>query len=287
MQEEQFRLFARLEDKDWWFVARRNILLDLLSAHLPASMDKTVLEIGMGTGGNLRALAERYRCVGIDTSALAVKLCKQRVPSALVLHGNAATDFPEEIRHADAILLLDVLEHVMQDGQLLSDVVGHMRVGAQLLIAVPAERRLWGPHDLALGHYRRYDLARLRESWKGLPVTEQVLSYFNARLYPLARLVRWITRRTGRPCGHAGTRFRMLPAPINWLLRRVFNGESKRLLDLLEGKRETGYSRGVSLVALLRRDPDATPRGREGHSLDGRHSQGILVRESRNGPASA
>ena len=258
MEEEQFRLFARLEDRDWWFVARRNIFLDLLSAHLPASMDKTVLEIGMGTGGNLRALAERYRCVGIDTSALAVKLCKERVPSALVLHGNAAADFPEEIQRADAILLLDVLEHVMQDWQLLSDVVGHMHVGAQLLIAVPADWRLWSPHDRALGHYRRYDLARLKESWKGLPVTELALSYFNARLYPFARLMRWITRHAGRACGVAGTEFRMLPAPINWLLRRVFNGESERLLDLLEGKRKTGYSRGVSLVALLRRDPDST-----------------------------
>ena len=38
---------------------------------------------------------------------------------------------------------------------------------------------------------------------------------------------------------------------LNMLLRMIFSGESSVLLDLLDGKRKKGYSKGVSLVAVL------------------------------------
>jgi hypothetical protein len=42
---------------------------------------------------------------------------------------------------------------------------------------------------------------------------------------------------------------------VNRVLEKVFVGESGVLVDLLKGKRLTGYRTGVSLIALLRREP--------------------------------
>ena len=44
-----------------------------------------------------------------------------------------------------------------------------------------------------------------------------------------------------------------------WFVERVFAGESKRLVDLVRGRRSKGYRRGVSLMALLRRQEGAVP----------------------------
>jgi hypothetical protein len=41
----------------------------------------------------------------------------------------------------------------------------------------------------------------------------------------------------------------------NRLLQRLFAGESRRLVDLTRQQRTTGYGYGVSLMAVLRKEP--------------------------------
>jgi hypothetical protein len=41
--------------------------------------------------------------------------------------------------------------------------------------------------------------------------------------------------------------------PFNGILERIFTSEARVLIDVLRGKRERGFSRGVSLIALLRK----------------------------------
>jgi len=64
----------------------------------------------------------------------------------------------------DALLLLDVLEHVEHDRELLTDLVEHSLVsGGHALLSVPAHAELFTRHDISLGHYRRYSAQRLRK----------------------------------------------------------------------------------------------------------------------------
>lgn len=63
----------------------------------------------------------------------------------------------------DALLLLDVLEHVEHDRELLTDLVENSLVsGGHALLSVPAHAALFTRHDISLGHYRRYSADRLR-----------------------------------------------------------------------------------------------------------------------------
>lgn len=254
MKEAQYSVHAELEDRHWWFTGRRRICSALIRRLLPPSRRRVILDAGCGTGGNIAALASDYSCVGMDPSPEAIALARKRYPGIRFEQGRIPEDLVPLAPSADLILLMDVLEHVRDDAALLSSLAAAARPGSHLLITVPADMKLWGPHDVALGHFRRYDRPSLEKAWSGLPVTPVLVSYYNHRVYPLALLARSLSRLRGKAWGEAGTDL-SLPAPaVNRLLERIFSGETSRLMELMEGKRRQGFPNGVSLIALLRRE---------------------------------
>ncbi len=253
MQSEQFQLHAEIEQRHWWFVARRRIVRRLIAQVLPPSADATVVDVGCGTGANIAALADRYDCVGIDTSAEAIELAKKRFPKVRFMTGNAPADLGELAASAKLFVMTDVLEHVGDDFALLSELLAAASPGAHFLLTVPADESLWSEHDESFGHYRRYDRERFEQVWAGLPVSTLLTSYFNSRLCPMIRLIRAKNRRRGHAAGKAGTDFWVPARPINRLLEALFAGEARRLISVLNGNRRA-YSSGASLIAILRRD---------------------------------
>ena len=77
MYAYEFKLHAELEDTHWWFKARRNIILTLLLRFSPIDV-KHVVEIGCGTGGNLKLLG-RYvdKVTGVDVSSEAIEYARR------------------------------------------------------------------------------------------------------------------------------------------------------------------------------------------------------------------
>jgi SAM-dependent methyltransferase len=255
MKAAQFDLHARIEDHHWWFRGRRQIISRIVRAALPNPCQSMVIDIGCGTGANIAALADQYTCLGADPSADAIRLAQQRFPA--VRFTCQTTPFPlEEIPNQTRMfLLLDVLEHVPDDTALLAAIASMCRTGDQVLLTVPADMALWSPHDIAYGHYRRYDITRLTQAWNGLPFKPLLVSYFNARLYPAIKTMRRLSRWRGTAWGAANTDLDMPAAPINRLLEKIFAAESRTLLQLYKGQRTRGFQHGVSLIALLRQEP--------------------------------
>jgi len=254
MHSAQFQLHADIEQRHWWFVGRRRIVQRMVAEVLPPSQTATILDIGCGTGANLAALADRYACVGIDTSPEAVELARQRFPNVRFLVGDAPDDVPELMSKARLLLMMDVLEHLSDDFAALSALLAAAPPGCFCLVTVPADESLWSEHDESFGHFRRYDRARFARLWAGLPVTPLMVSYFNSRLLPVIRLFRAWSRRRGKAAGQAGTDFWMPTRPLNALLRATLAGEAGRLVNVLRGGRSAGYKAGASLMALLRRN---------------------------------
>jgi SAM-dependent methyltransferase len=265
MQHEQFQLHADIEDRHWWFVGRRRILGRLVGELLSPSPETLIVDVGCGTGGNIAALADRYRCIGIDTSADAVELAKGRFPQVAFIAGRAPGDMGALAKQARIVLLSDVLEHVEEDRAMFAELVAAASPGCYFLLTVPADPSLWSQHDESFGHHRRYDVARFAEVWADLPVVPLLVSYFNSRLLPVVRLVRTWNRRRGHAAGRVGTDF-WLPNPIvNAILTGILAGEARRLVPALQkgmaaetgvpaGKLSPGaYSAGASLIAVLRR----------------------------------
>jgi SAM-dependent methyltransferase len=254
MGPEQFRLHAELEERHWWFVGRRTIACEIVERILPPGRGRTVVDVGCGTGANIASLADRYEAVGIDPSAAAISYARERYPDVTFLCGSAPNGLGSIAADADLFLLMDVLEHVPDDRQLLGDLVGVSKPGSHILLTVPADMSLWSEHDVAFGHYRRYDLPLLREVWNGLPVTPRLVSYFNARLFPAVKAVRTVSRWRGGASGRSGTDLSSPPPVLNRVLSQVFAGEARRLVGCLDAVHPAGYPFGVSLVAVLRRE---------------------------------
>jgi SAM-dependent methyltransferase len=253
MHSAQFELHAEMENRHWWFLARRQIVRRLVREVVPPLRGMTVVDVGCGTGANIEALAGEYRCVGVDASEEAVLLARRRFPHLRFVAGEGPQALGSEIRRARLVLMMDVLEHVPDDFAFLSSYLAAAEPGTYFLLTVPADLALWSAHDVSFGHYRRYDIERLRAVWAGLPVEAVFTSYFNSRLYPLVRMSRLRSQRRGRPCGSAGTDFTLPRWPVNRALQSIFAGESRRLVRLARGTTPVGYRQGVSLMALLRR----------------------------------
>ena len=273
MQSEQFQLHADIEERHWWFVARRRIITSLVEALVPPSPTSTIIDVGCGTGANLASLAGRYDCVGIDASSHAIRLARGRFPQVRFIHGLAPRDLNGVMDRTRLVLLTDVLEHVSDDFAMLSELLAAAQPGTYFLLTVPAGQALWSDHDRAFGHYRRYDIPRFEQLWGGLAVRQVFVSYYNARLYPAIRLARLWSRFRGRAGGVAGTDFSMPRAATNGLLARCFAGERHKLVRLAQGKSAAPYRRGVSLKALVERgggplEPRKKPPGVPGDYYD-------------------
>lgn len=242
---------------------------------LPPSRLSTVVDIGCGTGANVECLSEDYSCVGIDPSADAIQYARERFPQVQFVCGNAPDDISDLVATADMFLLMDVLEHVPDDFLLLSSLLSQAKPGAKFLVTVPADMALWSKNDAAFHHYRRYDRERFTRLWRDSSVTEDVVSYYNARLLRIIRLIRSFTARREHVADTAQDDFFMLPRPANALLTRILSGEGPVLLDALAGRRESAYEQGVSLIAVLTRgDEDIPVSGRPSDVPEDRYDRG-------------
>jgi SAM-dependent methyltransferase len=260
VRDDLFRLHQDLETRHWWFVGRRRIMREVVDRALRASPAGVAVDIGCGTGANIASLADRFEPIGIDSDARAIELAAASYPQARFLCGEAPDDLGELAGRASLWLLMDVLEHVVEDRELLSRLVAAARPGAHLLLTVPTDPSLWSEHDVSFGHVRRYTADGFASLWRDLPVSVRLFSHCNTRLLPAARLVRAFAARRGRATGRAGTDFSLPPTPINAALTQVFAGEARKLVAAIDagGRRRAPaphpFRRGLSAIALLRRE---------------------------------
>jgi SAM-dependent methyltransferase len=98
----------------------------------------------------------------------------------------------------DCIVLMDVLEHVEEEGSLLTAIRRKLRPNGTALVTVPAFQWLFSAHDIHLRHFRRYESGQLRDVLErhGFEVKESF--YFYASLY-IGRVVQTVLARIVAP----------------------------------------------------------------------------------------
>jgi SAM-dependent methyltransferase len=245
-----------LEDTYWWFVARRELVRQLLARFLPASRGPVggrapaggrppvILDVGCGTGATLKTIEDMGIAVGMDRSREAVGYCRLRDLRRLLLA--TAEALPVASESAEALLALDLLEHVADDGAAVREFARVLRPGGVLLVTVPAYPALWSEHDEALDHLRRYRASRLRSilARAGLRI-ERLSPVITSLLVPIAGL-RLVQRVLPKKRGVAQTAFIVPPRPVNWLLTALLRLE-RRWLSRFD------LPAGVSLMAVARK----------------------------------
>ena len=79
MDAQVFKRMAELDDRHWWFVARRRILRSLIKREVRPPKGARILEIGCGTGHNLAMLGEFGTVEASELDAGARTLAKVRL----------------------------------------------------------------------------------------------------------------------------------------------------------------------------------------------------------------
>ena len=195
MHAEEYARMYELEDHYWWFVARRRLAIKLLKKEMKTERPR-VLDLGCGTGVISRDLAEWANPVSLDMSELALAFSKKRGLKELVQA--RGEHLPVRTDSIDAILALDIFEHIEDDRAAFREAYRVLKPGGVLVLSVPAFKALWGPHDIALMHFRRYTRPLMRSRLKQVGFAIKQLSYSVFFLFPVVVAVRIIEkRRTG------------------------------------------------------------------------------------------
>jgi SAM-dependent methyltransferase len=250
MQPEVYREMAAVQATHWWFAGRRcNLAAVIERLGLPPSAQ--VLEIGCGTGANLGLLARfgRLSAMELDGAALAVARDVAQSTAAAAGCELRAGALPEPVPFDDGrfdlVCMLDVLEHIADDGAALARAARLLAPGGRLLVTVPAYRWLWSGHDTAHHHHRRYTAGGLAALAQRVGLNVLRLGYFNTVLLAPIALARLLQRLPGRD---GGSDAEMPWPPVNRLLRALFAAERHVLARCF-------FPFGVSVLAVIERAP--------------------------------
>lgn len=95
-----------------------------------------------------------HNLIGLDRRPEGLRTIHQKLPRTPLLQGDAAS-LPMKVNSCDAVMMLDVLEHV-NDRAALAEAYRVVTSGGLVLIMVPALPWLWSFRDYSAGHLRRY-----------------------------------------------------------------------------------------------------------------------------------
>lgn len=122
-----------------------------------------VLEVGAGIGETTHSLCDgtqdSWLCVEPDAQLVAEIARKKEsgyLPGLIEVL-NDTIDGIDPARKFDAIIYIDVIEHIEHDAEELEKAAARLKPGGHLIVLVPAHNYLFSEFDKAIGHFRRYD----------------------------------------------------------------------------------------------------------------------------------
>lgn len=235
MDEAAFARYAA-ERSNWLKQGRCRLLRSMLhQASLPLNAE--ILEVGSGVGQNIPTLAEFGRVDAMEINPLG--LAQLRATNGVRQIFDQPIPCTLDTAY-DAIVAMDVIEHIEDDRAALEWISTHLRPGGVLFATVPAYQWLFSGHDVALGHFRRYAAGLFRSA---LPPRLRVLrcGYFDMTLFPIAAGSRLLSRKREKQSSS-------VPSHIDSIFLAILRGEVAVISSL------GGLPFGLSVYCLARLD---------------------------------
>ena len=238
MDPQELDKMEYLGESHWWFQGKKYILKNIM--RMIDNNGGQYLDIGCGTGIFLRELGEGRQLYGVDISERALSYCRKKVEANLTLA--QGKDLPFKNETFSLITLLDTLEHFDQDFEVLKEAYRVSLPGAVVMITVPAFGFLWGGHDVAHHHKRRYTRRQLRELALSAGFQIERLTYTNFFIFMPAFVRRFISRISREKISD----LRPTPFILNEFMKCVYKLEAGLL-------KKVNFPFGVSLLMVMRK----------------------------------
>ena len=220
MERIVYQQMAELDQRHWWYRARREILSALIRREIRPPPDGRILEIGCGTGHNLAMLGEFGKVDALELDDEARAFAEKRLGRSVM-----SSPLPELAgvpEHSyDLIGAFDVIEHIDDDEAALRSIAARLKPGGKFLMTVPAHQWMWSAHDEVNHHKRRYSKRALRQLIEASPLNLDRIGYFNSLLFPVAVAERLSSKVRGKE----NADLTLPPVPLNAALERAFAAE--------------------------------------------------------------
>jgi len=245
MPIEHYRSLGSLEDHYWWHQTRYQIVWRVLTERIADPRSAMIADLGCGTGGFLRFLRRRgvKRLLGADYADSALGMLERDgIPTARIdLEG--AFRLPEG--PYDALVALDVIEHLADERPFLDSVRVNLRAGGLLALTAPAHAFLFSEWDRTLRHYRRYSRAGVSRLLDGAGFRVLETSHFFSFALPMAVARRYV----GAYDGSAACEFPAVSALLNRALL-----QAGRIEGALLRRIRVPFGTSLYVVAQCRQD---------------------------------
>lgn len=218
MQLHHYPILYRVEETHWWYLGRRKIIGSLVERirTMLRNPAPRILDVGCGTGANLKMLATYGSAEGVDISDQAVEFCRERGLASVKL--GAIEELPYTSGSFDLVTALDVVEHLDDDVAGLREIRRVLAPDGCLLLFVPAFMFLWGVQDDVSNHRRRYTLPGLLSVVKKAGFSIEWASYANISFFLPVLAVRSVMRWFGlRAATEYGINIPVMNGPFSWL----------------------------------------------------------------------
>ncbi len=232
------------EQSHWWFVGRRNLVLDQIDQFYKNRQDLNILDVGCGTGLNMQYLAKYGTATGVDLSPVALKFCQERGHHRLVMAPMEHLPFADN--SFDLITALDIVEHLDDDLAGLKEIQRVLKPGGRAVILVPAYMFLWSLQDEVSSHKRRYVAQELHKVAESSGLVAERLTYANTLLFPViysGRMALKVLRRYNTSIQNENG---LHPGWSNEILKTIFKAEAPLL-------RRFNAPFGVSILLIARK----------------------------------
>jgi len=220
MERVVYQQMAELDDRHWWYRARREVLAELIRREVRPPKDARILELGCGTGHNLAMLSGFGHVDGLELDEEARALSEKRLGRKVM-----SAPLPELAgvpnRRYDVIGAFDVIEHIADDAAALSSIAGKLKPSGKFVMTVPAHQWMWSSHDVVNHHKRRYSKSGLKALIEASPMKLDRIGYFNSLLFPLAVAQRGASKLRREDDADVS----LPPAPLNAALEKIFAAE--------------------------------------------------------------
>lgn len=231
-------LQASQAKENFWFEAKNDLIRILMNKASRNKKDLRILNIGAGTGNDLKVISsfgDSY-VVDIDTKALSLiddALCAEKKLAD-------ACNLPYSDSFFDAVVSFDVFEHIENDRKAINEAYRVLKKGGILVFTVPAFQFLFSSHDKVLCHQRRYN----KKSIKALlsPFNNHEIFFWNSFLFAPAAILRILKKKSKPKVDQMN-----LPLCMNTLLYKLTS------IDNFLIERNISMPIGLSIVGFCRK----------------------------------